>query len=128
MPLEDFIITAFCWIAANLRELIWDQRLRQRGFAPKLADNEVITMEALPLCVLTRTLRCRSFAGDANYCYCAAKSQQGPHPGTLLDGGLHTRRVLPAAGHATTEDLPELMFGYFELRFGFRVGIIAALD
>ena len=54
--------------------------------------------------------------------------QQGPHPGTLLDGGLHTRRVVPAAGHATTEDLPELMFGHFEPRFRFRVGIIAQPD
>ena len=47
MPLEDFIITVFCWIEANLRHVIWDQRLRQRGFAPKLADSEVITMEVV---------------------------------------------------------------------------------
>ena len=45
MPLEDFIITVFCWIDERLKALLGDHRLRQRGFAPKLTDSEVITME-----------------------------------------------------------------------------------
>ncbi len=45
MPLEDFIITVFCWVEDHLNALLGKHRLRQRGFAPKLADSEVITME-----------------------------------------------------------------------------------
>jgi hypothetical protein len=47
MPLEDFIITVFCWVEEHLDSLIGDRPLRQRGFAPKLTDSEVITMEGV---------------------------------------------------------------------------------
>jgi hypothetical protein len=47
MPLEDFIITVFCWVEEHLDSLIGDRPLRQRGFAPKLTDSEVITMEVV---------------------------------------------------------------------------------
>lgn len=47
MPLEDFIITVFCWVEEHLNDLLGDHRLRQRGFAPKLTDSEVITMEVV---------------------------------------------------------------------------------
>lgn len=47
MPLEDFIITVFCWVEEHLNALLGGHRLRQRGFAPKLADSEVITMEVV---------------------------------------------------------------------------------
>jgi len=35
MPLEDFIITVFCWVDQHLNALLGDRRLRQRGFAPR---------------------------------------------------------------------------------------------
>ena len=47
MPLEDFIITVFCWVEEHLKSLLGDHRLRQRGFAPKLTDSEVITLEVV---------------------------------------------------------------------------------
>jgi IS5 family transposase len=47
MPLEDFIITVFCWVDERLKALLGDHRLRRRGFAPKLTDGEVITMEVV---------------------------------------------------------------------------------
>ena len=47
MPLEDFIITVFCWVEEHQDSLIGDHPLRQRGFAPKLTDSEVITMEVI---------------------------------------------------------------------------------
>ena len=47
MPLKDFIITVFCWVEAHLDSLIGDHPRRQRGFAPKLTDSEVITMEVI---------------------------------------------------------------------------------
>ncbi|CDH43709.1 transposase [Candidatus Contendobacter odensis Run_B_J11] len=47
MPLEDFIITVFCWVEEHWDSVIGGQRLRQRGFAPKLTDSEVITMEVV---------------------------------------------------------------------------------
>ena len=47
MPLEDFIITVFCWVEEHLNALLGDHRLRQRGFAPQLSDGEVITMEVV---------------------------------------------------------------------------------
>lgn len=47
MPLEDVIITVFCWIEEHFGLLIREQRLRQRGFAPKLTDSEVLTMEVV---------------------------------------------------------------------------------
>ena len=47
MPLEDLIITVFCWVEERLESLLGQDRLRQRGFAPKLADSEVLTMEVV---------------------------------------------------------------------------------
>jgi hypothetical protein len=47
MPLEDLIITVFCWVEEHWEALIRDRPLRQRGFAPKLTDSEVITMEVV---------------------------------------------------------------------------------
>ena len=47
MPQEDFIITVFCWIEEHWGLVIGGQRLRQRGFAPKLTDSEVVTMEVV---------------------------------------------------------------------------------
>ncbi|CDH44240.1 IS982 family transposase [Candidatus Contendibacter odensensis] len=47
MPLEDVIITLFCWIEEHLNPLIGDNRLRLRGFTPKLTDGEVLTMEVV---------------------------------------------------------------------------------
>ena len=45
MSLENFIITVFCWVVENVDQILRDQKLRLRGFAPKLTDAEVITME-----------------------------------------------------------------------------------
>jgi hypothetical protein len=45
MPLEDFIIAVFCCVEEMWRESPIPSRLRQRGFAPKLSDREVLTME-----------------------------------------------------------------------------------
>lgn len=47
MLLEDFIIRIFCWVDQHLNALLGDRRLRRRGFAPKLTDSEVITMEVV---------------------------------------------------------------------------------
>ena len=47
MPLEDFILTVFCWVDQRLNALLGNRPLRQRGFAPKLTDREVITMEVV---------------------------------------------------------------------------------
>jgi hypothetical protein len=47
MNLDDFIITCFCWIDDRMAILIQQQRLRQRGPMPKLADSEVLTMEVV---------------------------------------------------------------------------------
>ncbi|MBL8249881.1 MAG: IS982 family transposase [Candidatus Competibacter sp.] len=47
MPLEDFIITLFCWVEEHLNRLMGDHRRRQRGFAPKLTNGEVLTMEVV---------------------------------------------------------------------------------
>jgi hypothetical protein len=44
MPLEDSIITVFCWVDERLKALLGEHRLGRRGFAPKLTDSEVITM------------------------------------------------------------------------------------
>lgn len=44
--LEDFILVIFCWIDDYLQQLSRDgKRWRSRGFAPKLTDSEVLTME-----------------------------------------------------------------------------------
>lgn len=45
MPLEEFIITVFCWVEDSLEWVTGGVNLRTRGFAPRLSDSEVITME-----------------------------------------------------------------------------------
>jgi hypothetical protein len=45
MPIEDFIINVYCCVDDNWGVLTEGKRLRQRGYAPKLSDQEVITME-----------------------------------------------------------------------------------
>jgi hypothetical protein len=45
MPLEDFIIAVFCSIEKMLQQIMTECVLRHRGFAPKLTDSEVLTME-----------------------------------------------------------------------------------
>lgn len=45
MSIEDFIIAVFCLIDDELEKLLQGGKLRQRGPAPGLKDNEVITME-----------------------------------------------------------------------------------
>ncbi len=45
MPIEDFIISVYCCVVEHWTELTEGKKLRQRGYAPKLADQEVITME-----------------------------------------------------------------------------------
>ena len=46
MPLEEFIIKTFCLIDDLFQEL-FPEPLRTRGFAPKLSDSEVITIEVV---------------------------------------------------------------------------------
>ncbi|HYQ92630.1 MAG TPA: IS982 family transposase, partial [Candidatus Competibacteraceae bacterium] len=45
MPLEEFIITVFCWVAVQVAQILQRVKLRQRGYAPRLSDTEVIPME-----------------------------------------------------------------------------------
>lgn len=45
MPLEDFIIAVLCCVEEMWHESPAPSRLRRRGFAPKLSDSEVLTME-----------------------------------------------------------------------------------
>ncbi len=45
LTLEDFITMVFCWVDDQLKVLTHGQRLRQRGFAPAVADSEVVAME-----------------------------------------------------------------------------------
>lgn len=47
MSLENFIIWVFCWVDDVFSSLFQNIRLRSRGFAPKLSDAEVITMEVV---------------------------------------------------------------------------------
>jgi len=47
MSQDEFIIWVFCWVEDNLDGLLKGQKLRRRGFAPKLSDAEVITMEVV---------------------------------------------------------------------------------
>jgi hypothetical protein len=47
MPLEDLIITVFCGIEEHLGLLLREQRLRQRGVAPKWTESEGLTMEVV---------------------------------------------------------------------------------
>ena len=45
MPIDEFIIAVFCCIETLMRGRTALRPLRQRGFAPHLADSEVLTME-----------------------------------------------------------------------------------
>ncbi len=45
MSVEEFIISVFCLIDDELKNLLQGKKLRQRGATSKLADSEVITME-----------------------------------------------------------------------------------
>lgn len=47
MPLEDFIIAVFCCIESLYHETKKSYPVRQRGFAPRLSDREVLTMETV---------------------------------------------------------------------------------
>lgn len=43
--IEEFIIAVFCCVDDLLKEITQGQSIREKGFAPALADSEVITME-----------------------------------------------------------------------------------
>jgi hypothetical protein len=45
MPIDEFIITVFCWVGKEFGNVTEGVKLRARGFAPKLSDSEVITMK-----------------------------------------------------------------------------------
>jgi hypothetical protein len=45
--IEEFIIAVFCCVDDLLQEMAQGQAIRQKGFAPALADSEVITMEVV---------------------------------------------------------------------------------
>jgi hypothetical protein len=45
MSLEDFIITVYCLLDEELKKVLNEEKLRQRGFSPKLSDCEILTME-----------------------------------------------------------------------------------
>ncbi|MDM8559423.1 IS982 family transposase [Candidatus Parabeggiatoa sp. HSG14] len=45
MPVDEFIIYVYCSVKPLVDEIYIDHPIRQRGFAPKLSDAEVITME-----------------------------------------------------------------------------------
>ena len=45
MPLEEFIIPVFCWVEVQVAQVLQRVKLRQRGYAPRLSDTEVITRE-----------------------------------------------------------------------------------
>lgn len=45
MPIEEFIITVYCLVDAEFKNVTKDFTLRSRGFEPKLSDSEVITMD-----------------------------------------------------------------------------------
>lgn len=47
MSLEEFIITVFCWVEDCFESVIGGVKLRARGFAPRLSDSEVITLESV---------------------------------------------------------------------------------
>jgi len=47
MPIEDFIIAVFCCVEQCLQEIAAEHPLRQRGFAPRCSDSEVLTMEVV---------------------------------------------------------------------------------
>mgnify|MGYP002084285382 FL=1 len=43
--MEDFIIIVYCLVDGELKNLLSEERLRNRGFEPALSDSEMITME-----------------------------------------------------------------------------------
>lgn len=45
MSIENFIISVYCLVASELKKAVGVNRLRSRGFPPKLTDAEVITMD-----------------------------------------------------------------------------------
>jgi Transposase DDE domain len=45
MPLDEFIITVFCWVETAFEDVTAGIKLRTRGFAPRLSDSEAITLE-----------------------------------------------------------------------------------
>jgi hypothetical protein len=45
MPIDEFIITVFCWVEKEFGDVTDGVKLRARGFAPHLSGGEVITME-----------------------------------------------------------------------------------
>lgn len=45
--IEEFIIAVFCCVDDWLKEITQERAIRARGFAPALADSEVITMEVV---------------------------------------------------------------------------------
>jgi hypothetical protein len=45
MDRDDFIITVYCLVCDHYQAIVGQQRLRRRGFAPALSDEEVITIE-----------------------------------------------------------------------------------
>ena len=47
MPEEDFIIAVFCCVDDLLQSAPELLGIRRRGFAPRLCDSEVITMEVV---------------------------------------------------------------------------------
>jgi hypothetical protein len=47
MPLEDFIIIIFCFLDDEVKRLYAKQPWRHRGFAPKMSDAEILTMEVI---------------------------------------------------------------------------------
>src|SRR5512143_4286812 len=45
MSLEEFIIPVFCWVEDYCELVTGGVKLRRGGFAPRLSDSEVITLE-----------------------------------------------------------------------------------
>ena len=45
MLIEDFIISVYCCVEDLFRKILGNEKLRRRGYPPKITDPEVITME-----------------------------------------------------------------------------------
>lgn len=45
MPLEELIITTFCWVETAFEDATTGIKLGARGFARRLSDGEAITLE-----------------------------------------------------------------------------------
>jgi len=45
VSIEDFIITVYCLVDAEFKNIVKEVTLRQSGFEPKLSDSEVMTMD-----------------------------------------------------------------------------------